>query len=61
MPPLGSNAESRERISQDSNDGKTGPSAGGGVSYLSRARVKVSLSPIGSWEEEAISALTRLH
>jgi hypothetical protein len=46
------NAESRERIPQDSNDGEIGSGAVGGASYLDRARAKASpLSPIDLWDE----------
>jgi hypothetical protein len=44
---------------QDSNNGEIGSDAVGGASYLDRARAKASpLSPIGLWEEQALSALT---
>jgi len=47
---------------QDSNNGEIGSDAVGGASYLDRARAKASpLSPIGLWEEQALSALTGLY
>ena len=44
--------------SQDSDDDKIGSDAGGGVSYLGRARAKARLLSRRVVEEEAISALT---
>jgi hypothetical protein len=49
------------RTSQYSNDGETGPGAGGSASYLGRARAKVSLSPTDLCEGEGISTLIGLH
>jgi hypothetical protein len=46
------NAESRERIPQSSNDGEIGSDAVRGASCLDRTRAKASpLSPIDLWEE----------